>query len=176
MTNQSKLFDLPTSRTSYGGNKVIGKRRMQRPFVRKKPIHVVLRSSAAKGELSFLKRKNEHLVHKILHAQSKRHLVQLLEYVNVGNHLHIKIKAYSREGFQAFLKSSTALIARAITGAKKGHAFGKFWDALAFTRILTSWGEEKILDKYFTKNAFEAVHGTNMRSIIKKKKKKMGFG
>lgn len=108
-------------------------------------------------------------VDRILKSQSRKHFVKVCEYVNVGNHLHLKIKARTRPSFQAFLISTTALIARAITGAKKGQAKGRFWDALAFTRVLTTRFEEWGLAKYFDANAFEAKFGHEIRLIFEGK-------
>ena len=112
----------------HGGALGIGKRKKKRPFVRKAPIHIVIRSAKARGELNLLQPRHSLQVTRILNKQARKHSVKLCHFVNVGNHLHIKIRAYSRETFRAFLKSITAMIARAVTGARKGLAFGKFWD------------------------------------------------
>lgn len=110
-------------------------------------------------------------VDRIVRRQSQKHFVTVCEYVNVGNHLHLKIKARTRVSFRAFLISTTALLARAITGAKKGRAFGRFWDAPAFSRILLSSFEEFTLSKYFNVNALEAKMGTEIRLIFEGKER-----
>ena len=44
-----------------------------------------------------------------------------------------------------------------VTGARKGHAVGKFWDELAFSRIL-GWGREfERVKSYLTKNILEGL-------------------
>ncbi len=133
-------------------------------------MHVVLRSSKARGELSFLKAKHENKIDRILRRQSKKHFVRVMSYVNVGNHLHIKIRANSRDTFQAFLISVTSLIARAVSGAKKGNKVGKFWDALVYTRILKTSFEDKTLNHYFNANLMETIFGKEIRDIFLGKK------
>lgn len=96
--------------------------------------------------------------------------MRVQNYVNVGNHLHIKLRVYSRESFGAFLKSFAALLARKVTGARRGRALvgstKKFWDGLAFTRILYHSIEEKLLARYFTANNIEAHYGQAVREIF----------
>jgi hypothetical protein len=161
-----KLFNLKRISFEHGGSLCKGKRKVKRPFNRKRIIHVVLRSSKARGPLSFLRPKNDDYIHSVLYSQAKKHQVKVFEYVNVGNHLHIKAKAYSREGFAAFLISTSALIARFVSGAKKGRAFGKFWDALVYTRILKSKVEELHLQRYFKANHYEAKFGREIRELF----------
>jgi len=163
--------EIKNSKTSmaHGGTLRVGKRKITRPFVARKKIHIVMRSSKAKGLLSFFRPKNEAAIHAILHKQSTRHFVKLHEYVNVGNHLHIKVSCASRENFSDFLISISALIARAVSGAKRGLSFGKFWDALIYTRVLLSKFEEFTLSKYFDLNAFEAKFGNEMRDLFRAK-------
>ena len=44
-----------------------------------------------------------------------------------------------------------------VTGARKGQAVGKFWDELAFSRIL-GWGREfERVKSYLTKNILEGL-------------------
>jgi REP element-mobilizing transposase RayT len=155
---------LPKSKSAHGGSLGAGKRKGKRPLSFKRPMHLVLRSEKARGQLSLLRHATR--VDALLKQQAARHHVKVLHFVNVGNHLHLKVRAYSRESFGAFLKSFTALVARRITGARKGHSFGKFWDALAFTRVLSSRFEERILSRYFAANGLEAQHGTQVREIF----------
>jgi hypothetical protein len=60
----------------------------------------------------------------------------------MGNHLHLKIRFKNTENVGKFLKSFSATLARAITGARRGKKFGKFWDGLVFTRVIKSKFEE----------------------------------
>jgi len=164
-SNQTRfLFAQKNDERSYGGSNI--KRIRQRPVTPKKSHHVSLRASQARGAWSFLSPKNSARVDKILNHQAKRHFVVLESYVNVGNHLHLKVRPQTRTGFANFLRSVSCLIARAITKARKGHPLKqRFFDALAWTRVLLSWKEEKTLDRYFSDNALEAAFGPQVRAV-----------
>jgi len=152
------------SRTAHGGDLALNKRKLDRPLSSKKPIHIVLRSSQAKGVWSFLGVKNQTAIDRIIARQARKFGVTVQDFANVGNHLHLKIKAPTRARFQAFLRSVTCLIARKITGARRGIKLKKrFWDGLAFTRVLTSWREEVNLRGYFIGNRQEAGLGQAAR-------------
>lgn len=56
------------------------------------------------------------------------------------------------------------MLARKITGSKKGKPFGKFWDALAYTRILFTRLEELSLKGYFAANRIERDKGGEARA------------
>lgn len=89
-------------------------------------------------------------------AMSEKHGVRLLRYANVGNHLHLLVLGPSRRGFQAFLRETTGVIAMMMTGSRKG-VTERFWDGLAFTRIV-SWGRDlENVRLYFIKNLFETA-------------------
>lgn len=154
------------NRTTHGGVETKGKRKEFRPLSTKKTIHLVLKSDKAKGLYSFLTLKNKPLIDRILKEKGKRFGIKIAEYVNIGNHLHIKIRITSREGFQKFLIAITSLIARKITGAKKGKKFGKFWQGLAFTRVVKSAFEELQLSGYFEANRRQASHNYRERDLF----------
>ena len=160
---QMGLFCLPRDRTEHGGDLARSKRKVARPFRAKQLVHLVLRSSKAKGKLSFLNAKNATKVESVVKIQANRHFVKVYEFVNVGNHLHLKVRPYTKDGFRNFLRTATALIARAVTGAKKGKPFGIFWDALAYTRVLRTRAEEWTLRRYFAANSYEAEFGQMAR-------------
>jgi REP element-mobilizing transposase RayT len=163
--SQQKLFK-HTERSSHGGGLYKGRRKERRPFVPRAPMHLVLRSSRACKDLNLLRAKNATKVKAILQRQARRHRTTILEWVNVGNHLHLKVRAQTRQDFAAFLKSFTAMVARAITRARKGHPVGKFWDALAFSRVLRSKLELHVLDRYLSANVLEASFGREVRKLF----------
>lgn len=151
-----------SSKKSYGGN-TKGKRKIARPISTKKWSHLVLKSNKGKGLLSLSHPKNMIQVKVILKKQALKHGVEITDYVNMGNHLHLKVRPHSRIGFQRFLKSTTAMIARKVTGARKGFKFGKFWDGLAFTRVIQSSYELFQLKGYFNANRLESKKGYQHR-------------
>ena len=156
---QISFFDKKTkkryNRTQHGGMSTKGKRKLERPLSGKKWIHLVLKSDKAKGALSLLTPKNEIGVERIVKSKARKFGVVIGDYANVGSHLHLKIKVTTRENFQKFLKAITNLIARFVTGARKGKPFGRFWRDLAFTRVLKSYREEINLRGYFIANRLE---------------------
>ncbi len=87
----------------------------------------------------------------------------MLDWVNMGNHLHLKIRFKDRKYVGKFLKSFSATLARKITGAKKGNKFGKFWDGLVFTRVLSSRFEEFGIKGYFEANHRQREYGFEER-------------
>ena len=156
-----QTLELQKLSLSHGGDLAKGKRKTKRPLDTKKPLHLVMRSSKATGALSLLK--NKSIVDKIIQKQARKFGVRIAAFANVGNHCHLLLRFSNRKAFQAFLVSVTALIARAITQACKGKPFGKFWDALAFSRVLTSKRELTVCHKYIAANVIEAQFGTKAR-------------
>jgi REP element-mobilizing transposase RayT len=156
-------------RTQHGGLAAKGCRKLERPLSTKKWIHLVLKSDKAKGRLSFLTARNQALIRTILREKSKKFGIKIADGANVGNHIHLKLKIQDRESFQRFLKAITCLIARQITGARRGKKFGRFWQGLAFTRVLTSAMEELHLRGYIKANRIEARRGEKARSEFLKK-------
>ncbi len=162
-TQTNFLKNLNVSNKKSHGGLTEGKRKTARPISTKKWSHLVLKSKKAKGPLSLSHPKNITQVKYILRKQASKHGVEITDYVNMGNHLHLKVKPHSRVGFQKFLKSTTAMIARKVTGARKGFEFGKFWDGLAFTRVIQSSYELFQLKGYFEANRLESRKGYQER-------------
>jgi hypothetical protein len=164
MIKQTALFDYfdmkpvkkSYGRTQHGGTLGKNHRKEFRPLSTKRWIHLILKSDKAYGSMSLLHPSHKIWIKGLLHRKSKKFGIKISDYANVGNHLHLKIKISSRENFAKFLKSVSALIARKVTGAKRGKPFGKFWQGLAFTRILTSALEELQLKGYIEANRREA--------------------
>ena len=143
-------------RVAHGGSLAIGKRKVARPIDTKKPIHLVLKSSHAKSKLSMLSFGNRLNIEKILRTRAAEFGVVIQGYENMGNHLHVIAKFKSRAMFQNFLRIVTGLIARHVTGAKRGKPFGKrFFDQLAFTRVVNGLKDFRGLKVYLEKNEIE---------------------
>lgn len=151
-------------RLVHGGEPTKGKRKLARPLATKKWIHLVLKSQRATGKYSMLSQKNAKWIDGLIKTKAKKFGIEIKDFVNMGNHIHFQIRIASRKGFQNFLRSVTSLIARFVTGARKGKSFGKFWSGLAFTRIMTSSLEVAHLEKYFEGNRIELKRGYGARS------------
>ncbi len=140
---------------SHGGTLRAGKRKLARPLAAKRPIHVVLKSSRAKGDWDM--RRQGDAVENAVESTAKRFRIRVHRFVNVGNHLHLAIQGASRREIQNFLRVLPQAIAYLITGTRKGNPIGKFWDSPVFTRVL-EWGKAwEILKHYFERNRFEAA-------------------
>lgn len=160
-----QLSFLPKVRFDHGGDIGKGKRKTMRPFDPKKAMHVVLRSSRAKGTWSLLHPKNKLHIHRIIYETADRCGVRIYRFVNVGNHIHLLFRAKSRKNFQTFLRIISGIIATLVTGATKANPVGKFWDKLAYSRIV-SWGREfKALHAYLIKNLLEALGVWNRKKF-----------
>lgn len=155
-------------RLTHGGEQLSKrerKRKLERPLDSRRPLHLVLKSSAAKGKMSFLTHKIA--VDQIIERNAKKFGVRIHDRANVGNHLHLVLSFTSREVFQRFLKSVTGLIARHITRARKGKPFGRrFWDYTAFTRVIVGYRAFRTARQYIEKNEIEAVFGSIARKIV----------
>lgn len=143
---------------------------MRRPLDCKKPLHLVMRASRARGELNMLRPRNFSRVKNVFFKQAERFGVRIESFVNVGNHVHLVVRFANRKLFQNFLRTTAALVARAVTKAKKGKPFGKFWDHLAFTRVVVSYRARAILSKYVEGNRIEAEKGPLARQNFLKLK------
>jgi REP element-mobilizing transposase RayT len=146
---------------SHGGEHSKGKRKTYRPVDPKQALHVVLRSSRAKGELSMLHPRNHQAVHDFTYKTARKLGVKIYQFSNVGNHLHLLLKFPSRLIWKRFLREIAGGIAMLVTGAKKGSALKKnenqrgFWDYLAFTRIIKFGRDFENVLEYLVKNLFE---------------------
>lgn len=94
----------------------------------------------------------------LVHDTAEKYGVELYRFENVGNHLHMILSTPSREAFQGFLRVVTGAIAFLVTGTRKGRPLKKrFWDLLAWSRIV-NWGREfRVLEAYLMKNLLESL-------------------
>lgn len=144
---QPSLFDQDPrlsdhrERREHGGTLRRGMRKLRRPLDPRKPLHLTLRSERARGGWSMLRPAHAGRIKYMIYLRAEMYGVKVLKYANSGNHLHILLKTRTSIGFKRFLRTITGLIARLITGAAKGRPRGKFWDELAYTRVV-NWGRD----------------------------------
>jgi hypothetical protein len=94
--------------------------------------------------------------------------VRVYDFANVGSHLHLLVRARRREAFQAFLRAFCGIVARIVSGAKRGLPLrgGPFWSGLAWSRIVT-WGREYwTVRHYIFRNRIEATDGAGIRRAL----------
>jgi REP element-mobilizing transposase RayT len=159
--NQLALFGIAALGTTpsleHGGDVRAGRRRVARPIDTKKPLHVVLRSSRARRAWSMLHPDFAAPIRRKAGSLARRYGVRVYRYANVGNHIHLLASVRSRPALQSFLRVFAGLTARLVTGARRGRPVGRFWDRLAYTRIV-SWGREfRAVGAYVKQNEAEAL-------------------
>ena len=132
----------------HGGSSRTGHRKTSRPLEPTLPLYVVLRSSRARGKWSLARPPTRTAVKETLRALAARHGIKVFEFSNGGDQVHMLLRAQSRTSFQAFLRAFAGLVARQVTGARKGKPSGRFWDTLTYSRVL-KWGEEFDLVRSF---------------------------
>ncbi|HAR44159.1 MAG TPA: hypothetical protein DCS07_16265, partial [Bdellovibrionales bacterium] len=113
--------------------------------------------------------------------------VSVYRYANVGNHLHLLIRAKSRSDWQGFIRELSGGISMIVTGARKGNALERsksaglaesakrgFWDHLVFTRIV-SWGKDfNHVARYVLTNLWEGA-GVPVRKFLEGSYKVLGL-
>lgn len=156
-------------RLSHGGDLGRGKRKTSRPLDSKKSLHLTLKSTHAKGALSMLGVGNRLKIERIVRARANQYKITIHGFENMGNHIHLLISFKTRAMFQSFLRVVSGLIARHVTKAKKGRPFGKrFFDNVAFSRVVNGARDFKGLISYFFKNEIERELVGQVRAQIEK--------
>lgn len=154
----------------HGGTLSLGKRKTFRPIDPKQALHVVLRSSKAKGALSMLHPNHCNSIEKFVKKTAIHWGVKLYRYANVGNHIHLLVQVPTREAWKRFSKELSGGIAQIVTGAQKGSALTRpqddsipesakrgFWDHVLYTRIVSFGRDFNGMCRYIIKNLFEAA-------------------
>jgi hypothetical protein len=82
---------------------------------------------------------NRSAVDRLAKRFAGRYHIRIYQFANVGNHLHMVVRAPDRLGLQGFLRTFAGGVAAAITGARRGAPAGRFWEFTAYSRMLF-WG------------------------------------
>ena len=120
-------------------------------------MHLVMRSKRARGPWSFLKFSHKARIHALLVDLCDRYGVKLYSYENVGNHLHLVVRIPDRRTLRKFLRVFAQGVMFVATGARKGSPKGRFFDRIAYTRIVDWAGDFDRLLRYMMKNALESL-------------------
>jgi len=106
-----------------------------RPLATRTSMHLVLRSSQAKGPWSFVRHRKK--IAEVVARFSQKYGVKIISMANTGNHLHIHLRLTNRFTYRPFIRAVTAAIAMAVTKASRWNKLGiKFWDYRPFTRVV----------------------------------------
>ncbi len=91
--------------------------------------------------------------------------IRIYDFANVGTHLHLLVRARRRDAFQAFLRSFAGIVARRVTGARRGRPIGRFFSDLAWSRVV-SWGRDYIgVRHYVLRNQIESETSARVRAL-----------
>lgn len=128
----------------------------RRPISSKSPMHVVIRSSEARGQQSFRYGKNHAKINALVTRVCRKHGIRLYEYANVGNHLHLLIRVRKFFLWKAFIRELTgSLVMLVIGNAKRAKPF---FDQRPFTRVVNGWKRAYTIAKdYVVLNQMEAL-------------------
>jgi REP element-mobilizing transposase RayT len=153
---KTQLSFLPPIQLVHGSTTRAGKRKIARPIDPKRPMHVTLKSSQARAELSLLHSRHAKRIQEVLRILASRYGIRIYQYANGGTHLHLLFSGKTRKSIQNFMKALSARIAQLVTHAKKGRAFGRFWDATFFSRVVNWVRDFTGVRFYVLKNELEA--------------------
>jgi REP element-mobilizing transposase RayT len=125
-------------------------------------MHLVLRSTLARGVWSFVRPRNRDLVNRVLSKHAAVTGVELKGIGNAGNHLHLRIKVSSRKQYFHFIRAVAGELALKIKKTPNTAAGlspnRNFWDRRPFSSIVSSYQYAARLMDYIKINELEG-HG-----------------
>lgn len=172
-TRLPQLAMLKREKSAYGGElRKTRAGRGARPLATRQTMHLVLRSSLAKGEWSLRHARHRRRVTEIVLRFARTNGVRVFSMANVGNHLHLHIKLGNRFAYAGFIRAISGAIAQAVTGRTRWQTDSsvlsnsrerlRFWDYRPFTRIVESLRAVLGLRDYVRLNQLEG-EGANRR-------------
>jgi REP element-mobilizing transposase RayT len=139
---RTRLNSQLNPKRTHGGVPSLHKRKTIRPFSPNAPVHLVLRSTRARGAWSLLHRRNRAKVNAMIYVYAKRFQVKVYRAENVGNQLHLLVKAQEKKQLADYLRVLAGRVAVVVSGAQKQvKRIGKFWDYLYWSRLV-NWGQD----------------------------------
>jgi hypothetical protein len=125
--------------------------RVSRPLTTRHPLHLVLKASVARGARSFWRKDHAKYIDHVTRRFGLKFAVDILDCVNVGNHLHLKIKLASRHTYAPFIRAVTAAIRMRVGGQE----LKRFWDFRPYSRIVEGHRNLLQLNDYLAINRLE---------------------
>ncbi len=144
--------------SAHGGalrNRRIG--RGARPISVRYSMHLVLRSSHARGAWSFVRRGNRELVQRILLKHASKSQVELLAAGNAGSHLHLRLRVRDKSNYFKFIRAVAGEIALKFKRLHRPEGLLKhnFWDQRPFSTIVSTLKYAQNLTDYIKINQVE---------------------
>ncbi len=139
---------------TFGGQLLEGKRKSKRPLSVKSPLHLVIKSEKAKGNMSFMN--HQTAIARAISAASKKWNITICDKAVNFSHIHFVIRIKSESDYRAWIRELTSEIVRLIS-AKAGVKLNQFFTLRPWTRIL-HWGRDfKNAMEYLVLNQMEVV-------------------
>ncbi len=133
--------------------------RRSRPISTRFSMHLVLRSTLAKGLWSFVRGKNRDLILHLTAKHATKSGVEVLSSGNAGNHLHLHVRVGSRRQYNHFVRAlagDIALQLRKIIGRDGARLPDiNFWDRRPFSTIVGTLRYVATLTDYLKVNQLE---------------------
>jgi REP element-mobilizing transposase RayT len=187
---QKQLAFFKPESKSFGGELLHGRRRRRRPTSCQHSLHVILRSSWARGPHSFRAPRNLPRIERLIRGIARKFRIKVYRQAIVGNHIHLIIGFGYRESYKSFVRLLSGQIASHVMGQQSFKVFrrslhpgdtpgpqepqGKgqqFFQFRPFTRVL-NWGRDfQTCAQYVRQNALEAIGAIPYRP--RKKARKM---
>lgn len=169
-------------------------------------MHLILKSTKATGERSFLRAQNKIRIRRVVDKFAFVYGVRVISFANAWNHLHLQIKLSNRFAYAPFIRAITGAIALAVAGrrnfkiaskvvkpaeltearqvsdipksAEPARASQKFWDHRPFTRIAEGYKAYLTLKDYIRMNEIEAQgwRRSDARTMVQVEKQFLGTG
>jgi REP element-mobilizing transposase RayT len=147
-----------THPSAYGGilrrrSKGRGKRTLSLRYC----MHLVLRSSVARGSWSFVRGANRTMINGILAKHARASGLEILGTGNAGNHLHLRVKFSNKTQYFHFIRAVAGEIALKIKKIPNPQAvFSRsFWDQRPFSSIVSGNRYVTRLKEYIKINELE---------------------
>jgi len=132
-------------------------------------MHLVVRSTAAKGSRNFRQPHHFNRVNAILIKFAGKHGVHIWNHAVHTNHIHLHVQLSSPRGYKRFIRAVTSAIAWLVWKGRK-----KFWDRRPFSRIVRGRHEFAVMDDYIEINKIEVLGYTRAaaRKILRRRREK----
>lgn len=130
---------IPHFSSEFGGALLKRKRKTARPLTSKKPIHIVIRSTKARGPHSFAN--NRKRLDQELRRCSIKWGIKVYRRVWVWDHLHAIIKIPNRTLYKNWIRELNSAIVRSLKAKD-------FFELRPYTRVI-EWGKHLLQAKSY---------------------------